>query len=151
MEKVYYSYNDYVKDYNKLINLLRKEFLPDVIVAIARGGYTIAHTLSERLEVRNLFSVSSKLYDDTTKGNDISISKIPEEIDNFKKILVVDDIADSGETLIKTVEKIRNTLNDKSSDIKTLTLFKNKHSKFIPDFYAQQSTKWIEFFWERDN
>ena len=64
------------------------------------------------------------------------------------RVLVVDDIADSGETL----KIVMNDLTSKNSKIefKSATLFYKKSSVYEPDFWINEANDWIDFFWERD-
>lgn len=54
-----------------------------------------------------------------------------------QRTLIVDDIADSGKTLAKFGETYY-----------TAVLYRNQNCKFQPTFFAETSTRWIEFPWE---
>ena len=64
------------------------------------------------------------------------------------KVLIIDDIVDSGKTMIE-VFKI---LNEKfpNTEFKLATLFYKTTALIKPDFYIKQTDIWIEFFWEVD-
>ncbi len=144
--KQYYSYTHFKKDINILLGqLVSQEF--ESIVGIARGGLTMAHAVSEGLNIRNVQTLRTELYDDTTKRSQISLYAQC-DFKNIKKVLVVDDIADSGETLKAVMEHLRS----KSPDIefKVATLFYKESSAFEPDFWINKADTWIEFFWEKD-
>ncbi|NWF65870.1 MAG: phosphoribosyltransferase, partial [Campylobacterales bacterium] len=66
----------------------------------------------------------------------------------YKKVLIVDDISDSGNTLIE----ISNILNQSYKNVKfqTLTLFSKPTTKYKPTYFAKQTDEWIEFFWSKD-
>lgn len=149
MKQTYYSYHNYLKDAEQLISSIEKKFIPDAIIAIARSGFTLSQSIAETLEIRDLFSISSKLYNGDTKMENIQISEIPLELKKFKKILVVDDITDSGETMSQVVNKVRLVLGE-DVDIKTATLFHIETSIFKPDFYVKTTNDWIHFFWNTD-
>ena len=142
----YYSYENFKIDTNKLIKQTRT-FFPEVIVGISRGGLTLAHCMSEALEIRNVQSLRTELYDDTTKREMITIHNTC-TFKDIKRVLVVDDISDSGDTL----EVVMNDLREKHKDIefKSATLFYKKTSIHQPDFWINEATQWIEFFWEKD-
>lgn len=53
----YYSYDEFKVDVNQLAKEI-KPYKPDVILAIARGGMTLGHFLSEALEMRDLYSIT---------------------------------------------------------------------------------------------
>ena len=95
----YYSYDEFKVDVNKLAKEI-KPYNPDVILAIARGGMTLGHFLSEALEMRDLYSINSIHYEETRKLDTINIFNIP-DLSRAKRVVLVDDIIDSGETMIE--------------------------------------------------
>ena len=136
-----YTYSDFQKDLAKL-NIPK----PDAIVAIARGGLTLAHHLAEIFDIREVFSINAISYDKTQKKEKIDIFNIP-NLHGYKNILIVDDISDSGETFIEVLKILKEKYKD--LNFKTLSIFYKPTSKFKPDFYFQETTEWIRFFWER--
>lgn len=146
MEKVYYGHDELQQDLKELLKSIKQENF-DAIVAIARGGMTIAHILAEGLDLRNCFSINSIHYDDTQKLDTIQIFNIPDLAD-AKKVLIVDDIVDSGDTMIEVLKVFR----DKYSTInfKTGAIFYKTTALIKPDFYVKESNDWIDFFWVND-
>ena len=136
-----YTYNDFQKDLQKL-NITK----PDAIVAIARGGLTLAHHLAEIFDIREVFAINAISYNKTQKKEKIDIFNIP-NLHGYKNILIVDDISDSGDTFIEVLTILKEKYNDLS--FKTLSIFYKPSSKFKPDFYFQETTEWIRFFWEK--
>ena len=136
-----YKYENFQNDLKKI-----KINKPDAIVAIARGGLTLAHHLSEMLDIREVFIINVISYDKTKKKKNTDIFNIP-NLNGFKNILIVDDISDSGDTFIKVL----NLLKEKYPNLnfKTLSIFYKPTSKFKPDLYFHQTTEWVKFFWEK--
>ncbi|NPA65422.1 MAG: phosphoribosyltransferase [Epsilonproteobacteria bacterium] len=145
MEKLYYSYEEFRLDVISLLPQLQKDY--DTIIAIARGGLTFAQALAEALEIRNLQTISTLLYDGTTKKEDFSLYDTT-NLQHSKKVLVVDDISDSGETLSKVMQHLEK--KHPSITFETITLFYKRTSLFQPTYYIHESTQWINFFWEVD-
>lgn len=142
----YYPYDNFKTDTNKLL-LEVKEFQPEVLIGIARGGLTLSHAIAEGLNIRNIQTLSTELYDTTKKRDALSIKGFC-EFGDAKRVLVVDDIADSGETL-KAIMEMLHTRHPKV-EFKTATLFYKKTSVYEPDFWINEADDWIDFFWERD-
>ena len=142
----YYSYEDFKVDTNKLIKQA-ESFDAEVIVGIARGGLMLAHAMSEGLDIRNVQSLRTELYDDTKKRDTLTIHNSC-TFEGVKKVLVVDDISDSGETLKAIMEELETKYKD--IEFKSATLFYKKISLHQPDFWINEATEWIEFFWEKD-
>ena len=137
----HYTYNNFQNDL-KIININK----PDAIIAIARGGLTLSHHLAEKFEIRAVFTINAISYEQTQKKEELKVFNIP-DLQNFKSVLVVDDISDSGDTFIKVLNVLQKRYKD--INFKTLSIFYKPSSKFKPDFYFHKTTKWIKFFWEK--
>ncbi|MCK5111400.1 MAG: phosphoribosyltransferase [Arcobacteraceae bacterium] len=146
MNKIYYSYEECLKDCKVLLPQL-KNYNPDALVAVARGGLTIGHLLAQGLDTNNLFTINSVHYNDTKKLDSFKITNIP-DLENCKKVILVDDIVDSGETIME----IKKILEKKYlyCEFKIATIFHKKSALINPDFTVKEATKWIDFFWEVD-
>ena len=142
----YYSYEDFKTDTNKLIKQVQNSNI-DAIVGIARGGLTLSHAVAEGLNIREVHTIRTELYDKSQKREQITIfGKC--EFSDVKTILVLDDISDSGDTL-KTIMKHLETTNQNVNFI-TATLFYKKTSVYEPTVWINEAKEWIEFFWEKD-
>lgn len=143
----YYAYENFKNDTNELLKQV-KPYEVDSIVAVARGGLTLAHAVAEGLGIREVQSLRTELYDHTQKRERISVYNNCKFNESTKKVLVVDDISDSGDTL----EAVMNELQTKNPDIefRSATLFYKKTSIYKPDFWINEADEWIEFFWEKD-
>lgn len=144
--KRYYSYENFRIDTQKLIKNL-KDLEVDGVVGIARGGLTLAHALSEGLHLREVQTLRTELYDGECKRESIKLFGSC-SFKEHKNVIVVDDIADSGETL----QKIMSYLEDEFPDITfyAVTLFYKESSCYEPHFWINEANEWIEFFWEKD-
>ena len=144
--KEYYSYDDFKRDTRELIKDVRG-IAPDAIVGIARGGLTLSHAVAEGLNIREVQTIRTELYDANCKREQIELFGSC-NFQNSKKVLVLDDIADSGETL----QSIMHYLESEFHDIKFIsaTLFYKKTSAYEPHFWVNEAKNWIEFFWEKD-
>ncbi len=145
MKKRYYPYSEFIKDLNKLIKIIDKPF--DTILPIARGGLSIAHILSEYYNIRAVYGINTIGYDNRDKLDKIEIFNIP-NLKNSKRVLIVDDIIDSGDTLSAILE----LLKEKYPDIifYSASIFYKKTAKIAPTWYVNQTEEWIDFFWSVD-
>lgn len=141
---IYYSYNNFKTDVPKLVKQLSR-YRFDTIVAVARGGLTLSHVLAQGLDIRDVQCVNTQLYDNDVKRDEISLH-VACDLVRSKKVLIVDDIADSGLTLKSVKEKLAELYLE--CDFQTAVLFYKKDSIIRPDFFVHEATDWIEFFWE---
>ncbi len=141
----FYSYEEFSEDVNTLAKDIKKNFNPDVILAIARGGMTLGHFLAEALEMRDLYSLNSIHYEETRKLDTINIFNIP-DLSKKTRILLVDDIIDSGETMIE----IKRVLKEKFPhiELKVATIYYKDKALLRPEFSVHHADDWIEFFWD---
>ncbi|MEA2091409.1 MAG: phosphoribosyltransferase family protein [Campylobacterota bacterium] len=142
----YYSYENFKIDTKKLLFDV-KEFKPQVIVGIARGGLTLSHALAEGMDIREVQTLRTELYDKTCKREMLSIFGEC-SFNDATKVLVVDDISDSGDTLKAVMSHL--TLSFSGIEFKACTLFYKQTSIYEPDFWINEADDWIDFFWERD-
>lgn len=119
---------------------------PDVIIGITRGGWVPARNLCDFLGVKDLLGVKIEHWGVTATPDGEAKLKWPLNVDlSGKKVLVVDDITDTGKSMLTAVEHVK-TLNPK--EIRTAALLHIKDSKFIPDYFAEEiEWKWIIFPW----
>jgi xanthine phosphoribosyltransferase len=146
LNKRFYSYNEFLSDLDILEEEI-KEFNPSSFVAIARGGMSIAHFLAEKLDIRDVFVINSTSYENNQKLFSPKISNIP-NLNGQKKVLIIDDISDSGETLKEVLEILKK--NYPKIEFKTLTLFFKENSKLIPDIKLHKTNEWVVFFWDKE-
>jgi len=116
------------------------------VVGISRGGLPLGVALSHKLNLPfSVVGVSS--YNDDTNEQETLICDTPDVI--FKgwegNILIVDDIADSGQTLKFLREKTNKYPNIKCT---TVTVYYKERSIIKPDIYLEMTDRWVVFPWE---
>ncbi|MFZ2889725.1 phosphoribosyltransferase [Sulfuricurvum sp.] len=141
-----YSYEHFKNDLQPLSSLC-KPFQPDTIVAVARGGMTLAHALAMSLDIRNLQSIRIESYDDTIQREAVTILGSC-NLQTSTNVLIVDDIVDSGATLSALMPIFMGQYPH--CHFKIATLFMKPTALIQPDFSLHEATDWIDFFWERD-
>lgn len=145
MTKTYYSYEDFRDDLKSLTQKIDKPF--DTIMGISRGGLSMAQMLGEFYDIRKVYAINSIGYDDTVKLDKVRIFNIP-DLSGSKSVLIVDDIVDSGDTIVKILE----TLKEKFPQINfyVASIFYKKSAKIAPDWFVKEAPSWIDFFWTVD-
>ena len=146
MEKLYYSYDLFKEDTQKLVDKCR-DYEPDILLAVARGGLTLSHLMAQAMDMRNLYTLNSIHYEGELKLDTFNIFNIP-DVSHAKRVLVIDDIVDSGETM----QEILKILGEKFPNVefKLATLFYKKTAVLQPDYTVREANEWIDFFWEVD-
>ena len=137
--------------YEMLLNLadkIKKDgFKPDVLVGVCRGGWPPTRVLSDLLENPQLANVKVEFYAGVaeTKGEPVITQPVSVSVMG-KKVLVVDDVTDTGESL-RLVKQHLDEMG--ATEVKVATIYYKPWSKLVPDYYEKKTSKWIVFPWER--
>ena len=142
-EKLIVSWEEYNNTVEKLaISVDESGYKPTLLVGIMRGGAPMIDLLSRVFKLKCAYlaveSYSGKGIEDE-QGNIVfsrEMSSIAQSMGG--RILLCDDLSDTGITLKKSVDWLRKYEPIKGiiEDIKTATLWKKKKSTFEPDFCA---------------
>ncbi len=138
------SWNELFWNTVKLAEMIEKDcFKPDVIVAIARGGWIVGRLLSDLLKQPNVANMRVQFYQDIGVTSRAPVITQPVSI-NVKglKVLLVDDVADTGESLKTAYDHL---VEAGASEVRTATLYYKPWSKFKPDYYVVTTEAWIIF------
>jgi len=135
---------------HKMINRVSKEvqasgYKPTTIVGLARGGWIPARLMCDFLGITDLLSLKVEHWLQTGRTKDEATIRYPLNIDFSEKILlVVDDITDTGKSLMVSTEYL-SRLNP--SEIRTVTMQYIPTSKFRPDYFAEEVKDWVWFIY----
>ena len=148
VEKLYVNWNDIDHMVDDLINqMFADNWKPDYIVGITRGGLTPAIMMSHKTGIK-MYTLDVRLRDGGTDSNLESNLWMAEAARLGKKILLVDDINDTGETI--------GWIKDdwQSDNMKFAMLIENEASKVSSDYNCKTVNKfekdvWIVYPWER--
>ena len=129
------------------LQIKHSSFKADLIVGVSRGGWAPGRVLSDLLENAHTANIKVEFYVGLgkTTRKPVITQPITEDISG-KKVLVVDDVSDTGESLKVAVDHV---LEKGVSEAKTVTIYFKPHSSFKPDFFASMTADWIIFPWER--
>ncbi|MBE0633064.1 phosphoribosyltransferase, partial [Candidatus Bathyarchaeota archaeon] len=116
------------------------------MVGLARGGWVLSRVLCDYLGVKDLVSLKVEHWGVTATPDGRAQIKYPFDIDlTGRNVLVVDDITDTGESMIIAEEYVQ-SMNPAS--VKTAALRHIEGSKFTPDYYGDVSSwRWVVFPW----
>ena len=151
-KKMIVEWEEYKKIVEKLAIEVHKSYRPTVLIGIMRGAAPIIDILSRILKLPIAYiviqSYSGKGLEDQ-QGQLMFAREISSLANNedFKKVLLIDDLSDTGLTLNKSIEWLKNygPTKDFINEVKTACLWKKKSSKFEPDFcpIRLDSDPWI--------
>jgi len=121
-------------------------FEPDLILSIARGGLFLAGSLGYALAVKNLHVMNVEFYDGvgTTLDMPVMLPPVPSAVDfSAKKVLIADDVADSG----RTIELVQSFIADHVDTVRTAVIYQKPQSVISCDYVWKHTDRWINFPW----
>tara|TARA_Y100000991_G_C21950767_1_gene339662 strand:+ start:699 stop:1232 length:534 start_codon:yes stop_codon:yes gene_type:complete len=140
-EKLIIKFDEYLDTVEKLALTISQNYKPTVLVGIMRGAAPIIDILSRILKLPTAYIVIQSYSGsgiENKQGELIfarDISSIASNSD-YERVLLVDDLSDTGLTLNKSIEWLKQyePVKNYIKEIKTACLWKKKSSSFTPDF-----------------
>jgi hypoxanthine phosphoribosyltransferase len=136
---------------NQSEKIHKNHYQPDIIIGIAQGGTIPTRILTDLIHLKKPQTTTTtiieiKLYTNIVQTNKHPIIKQHLTIPiNGKKILIVDDISDTGQTL----QLAKQYLTEKgATETKTATLYTKTTTQTPPDYAEKTTDHWIVFPWE---
>ncbi|ALD00845.1 phosphoribosyltransferase [Actinomyces sp. oral taxon 414] len=130
-------------------------WMPDLIIGIARGGLIPAGAIGYAIGVKAMGAMNVEFYTGVGQTLDEPVV-LPPLMDASelpgKRVLVVDDVADSGKTLKLVMELLRHQGLDLGGekvnvDARSAVIYRKPRSVFEPDYCWRVTGKWINFPW----
>jgi hypoxanthine phosphoribosyltransferase len=121
-------------------------FFPDMIIGVFRNGWILAKLVSDLLGVDDVGGIGIKFYKGVGETRERPlITSGPTLSPREKRVLIVDDVSDSGRTLQTAIELIKLY---GAKEVRTATLYVKPRTILYPDYYYAETTEWIVFPWE---
>jgi hypoxanthine phosphoribosyltransferase len=135
---------------DRLETLVRSaHHLPETLVGLTRGGWVPARMLSDRLGVKRVVSIRAQHWGVTATPD--GVASLSEGLSGpvaGERVLIVDDITDTGESLALAVEHVRSA---GATQVETATFLHIPHSRIVPTYFAEEIPRdawvWIVFPW----
>jgi hypoxanthine phosphoribosyltransferase len=121
-------------------------FRPDLILAIARGGLFVAGALGYALSVKNLYVMNVEFYTGvgSTLPMPVMLPPVPSAVDfSDKKVLIADDVADTG----KTLELVRDFVSGHVAEVRSAVIYEKTQSLIKCDYVWRRTDAWVNFAW----
>lgn len=124
-------------------------FEPQIVIAVARGGLTLAGAMTYALGVKLSDAINVEFYTDVneTLADPVLLAPLLDtESVAGQRILVVDDVADSGRTLGLVLKLLRGF----GAEVRSAVLYSKPRSVVAPDFAWKGTDRWIVFPWSAE-
>lgn len=131
------------------LDVIRSGLEAEVVVAIARGGLLLAGGIAYALGLKSCGAVNAEFYTGVGTRLDTPILLPPfldaQSIDG-KKVLLVDDVSDSGRTL----DMVVTLLEGMGAEVRTVVLYTKPGTVHEPAYSWRRTAQWITFPWSAE-
>lgn len=137
------DWDRFIKDTKQLSNkIIKSNFKPDIIIAVARGGWIPTRLLSDFLKVKDIASIGIKYID--KERTQLDVYSKPKLSENVKSILIVEDMLESG----KSIDWVRAFYINLGYEVKLASVYITEKTKIDIDYYSQKVDLKTKFPWE---
>lgn len=145
------SWQDFGRAADTLFEKVSRDgFVPDAVVALARGGLPLATVMAHRFALHDLRVVSIIRNTSDERYAQRAAPRLqwlapPKQDWGPGNLLICDDIAGDGATLATTVEELAQIAG---LTLRSAALVCNVNCRRRPNFWATESDDWVVFPWE---
>jgi hypoxanthine phosphoribosyltransferase len=154
MDKTVLSAQDLLEDsFNLALDVLESGFRPTMIIAIWRGGTPVGMALqSDHIAIRT----SSYIGVDQRGAVAVhGLNYIIKKICHDDRLLIVDDVFDTGNTIVAVIEELKRRARDNTPEDMRVAVPWYKPSRnetdMVPDYYLRETAEWLVFPHELDS
>ncbi|RLE86935.1 MAG: phosphoribosyltransferase [Thermoprotei archaeon] len=141
------TWNSLFRDILDLCKIIIDEGYPaDTIVAISRGGLVVSRIVSDIMNISDIMIVAVKAYENIARPRKevVIVSGLNGDIKG-RRVLLVDDIVDTGSTLEVTLRYLE---EQNPLVIKSAAPYVKPWASIKPDYYVKEVKEWIVFPYE---
>jgi hypoxanthine phosphoribosyltransferase len=124
-------------------------YRPDMVLGIARGGLLVAGAVGYALGVKNTFTMNVEFYTGVDERLDLPmiLPPVPDLVDFAEtRILIADDVADTGATLAL----VKDFCRGKVAEVRCAVLYEKPWSTVSCEYVWRRTERWITFPWSAD-
>ena len=149
-EREWLDWESYGKAVRELAAMVADDgYRPEMILAIARGGLFCAGSLGYALSIKNIYVMNCEYYTGVDERLPVPVM-LPPAVDlvdhRNSKILIADDVADTGHTL----KMVYDFCVERVGDVRSAVLYEKSHSLVKSDYVWKRTDLWINFPWSTD-
>ena len=124
-------------------------FRPEMVLSIARGGLFVAGSLGYALSVKNIYVMNVEYYTGVDERLPVPVM-LPPYVDfvdmEDAKVLIVDDVADTGHTL----RMVHDFCLERVDEVRSAVLYEKSHSLVNCEYVWKRTDQWINFPWSTE-
>ncbi|MFW9986118.1 MAG: phosphoribosyltransferase [Candidatus Odinarchaeota archaeon] len=141
------NYED-IYNYSKQLafKVTKSGYKPDMLLAIARSGFVPGRLMSDFMGNSNLYALKVEHWLDTTaEHQEDAVIPVQSPLPvKDKRVLVIDDIVDTGRSAVQTLEYVKNL---GAKEVRLAVMLYLTVSEIEPDYYTVKESDWVWFIW----
>ena len=125
------------------------DFVPDLILAIARGGLLVGGALGYALDLKNVLVINVEFYTGVNEHLPVPIVVPPAPAATDlagARVLIADDVADSG----ATIRLVREQCAGHAVETRCAVLYQKPPSQVECEYVWRRADRWINFPWSTE-
>jgi len=162
MEKIVLSAQDLLEDsFNLGAQVLESGFHPTMIIAIWRGGTPVGMAVQEVMAYcghdPDHFAIRTSSYLGVDERGTVAVhglTYVTEKICHDDRILIVDDVFDTGNTIVAVIAELKKRARENTPDDIRVAVpwFKPSRNEtdIVPDYFEHETAEWLVFPHELD-
>ena len=122
------------------------DYEPEMILSNARGGLLVGGALGYALDVKNVYTMNVEYYTGVDERLEVPriLPPAPHFVDlDDARILIADDVADTGNTL----RSVQEFCEGKVGEVRVAVLYEKPTSLVACDYVWRRTDRWINFPW----
>ncbi len=143
------TWADFGTSVRDLAQLVADDFEPEMVLSIARGGLLIGGALGYALGIKNTYTMNVEFYTGVDERLEVPriLPPAPDFVDlRHAKVLIADDVADTGHTL----QSVQEFVAGKVGEVRTAVIYEKPHSIVRCDYVWKRTDRWINFPWSTE-
>ncbi len=151
MDKVHLTWRDIEDCVARLIGQLDRDY--DCMLVVTRGGLVPACLISERIDLRNTLVAAVMFYTgvDQQLEAPIFLQFPADPLLAGKNILIVDDVWDSGRTIMAVKERVQDAQGQPTIAVLHYKPDRSQFPRAKPDLYGKEASGWLVYPWDPEN
>src|SRR5947207_3111311 len=124
-------------------------YIPDMVLAVARGGLLVAGALAYALDVKNTYTMNVEFYTGVEERLEVPmiLPPVPDLVDLAEsRVLIADDVADTGQTLAL----VKDFCAGKVAEVRCAVLYEKPRSIVRCEYVWRHTDLWIDFPWSAE-
>lgn len=140
------TYDEFGTSVRDLATRVAEEWAPNIVLSVARGGLLLGGALGYALDIKASSVLNVEFYTGIdSRLEEPKILHPSPKAEDLKgmRVLIADDVADTG----KTLALVKSWIGSFAAEVRTAVIYEKPQTCFHPDYVWKLTDRWIDFPW----